>query len=109
MIMVWSGCAKNTVTDVSTTDCSTVTGTTFSTNSGQMYNLISSKCSGSSCHSAGGSESGRFLVTNNYSTIHSSLSNAARSVLNGTMPQNSSFTTSELQQWQCWSNNGFPQ
>lgn len=109
VLTVWTGCAKNSVTDVSTTDCATVTGATFNTNSGQMYSMISSHCSGSSCHSAGGSESGRFLVSTNYSAILPYLSNASRSVLNGTMPRGNSFSTAELQQWQCWTNNNFPQ
>ncbi|MEP7322215.1 MAG: hypothetical protein ABI761_09855 [Saprospiraceae bacterium] len=108
LMILWSSC-KSGVTDVSTTDCSTVTGATFSSSSGQMFSSISSKCGGSSCHSAGGSESGRFLVTNNYASIKPLLATAARSVLNGTMPQNSSLTTAQLEQWQCWSNNGFPE
>ena len=109
LIVSWSSCSKNNVAYVSTTDCSTVVGATFSSNTGQMYSIISSKCGGTTCHRAGGSESGRFLVTNNYASIKPFLTTATRSVLDGSMPETGSLSTAELEKWQCWSNNGFPQ
>ncbi len=93
----------------STIDCSTVTGATFNTNSGKLEALITTRCSGSSCHSAGGREAGRFLAIDNYNSVKPFLTQGANSVLRGNMPQGSSLSTTELAQWQCWKDAGFPQ
>lgn len=101
------GCKDDSTTN--TVDCSTVSGAAFSTNNGLMSAMIQSKCSGSSCHSAGGKEAKEFLASSDYNTIKSYLSKGATSVLNGSMPEGSKLSTSELNLWQCWKENGFTQ
>lgn len=100
-------CKDNSST--STVECSTITGATFTTNNGLMASMIQSKCSGSSCHSAGGKEAKEFLVSSDYNTIKSFLSKGASSVLNGSMPEGSKLSATELNLWQCWKENGFTQ
>ncbi len=90
-------------------DCNTVTGATFSSNSGKLSSMIQSKCSGSTCHSPGGKEAKDFLATTDYNAIKSYLSRGATSVLNGSMPEGSKLSTAELELWQCWKESGFPQ
>jgi len=90
-------------------DCTTITGATFSTNSGKLSSMIQSKCSGSTCHSPGGKEAKEFLATTDYNAITSFLSRGATSVLNGSMPEGSKLSTAELELWQCWKESGFPQ
>ncbi len=91
------------------TDCSTVTGATFTSNNGQLSSMIQSKCSGSTCHSTGAKEAHEFLATTDYNAIKSFLAKGANSVLNGSMPEGSKLTSAELGLWQCWKESGFTQ
>lgn len=106
ILLIWA-CSKSS--DTANVDCSTISGATFTSNSGKMQAIISANCSGSSCHSAGGREAGRFLVSSSYATIQPYLSQGSSAAFSGTMPPGGGLSSSDLAVWKCWRNAGFPQ
>ncbi|MFK7755530.1 MAG: hypothetical protein AB8B53_01220 [Flavobacteriales bacterium] len=72
----------------------------------EMKSLIDSKCATSGCHGSG-SSNGDYTA---YSGMVSDLNNGSikREVLDRQdMPKNSTLSQNELNQFQCWSDNGF--
>lgn len=73
-----------------------------------VHEIITSKCSGSSCHSSG---SGNGTYTN-YANIQGIINNGkfkSEVLTNQTMPENSSLSQDELNKIQCWVDNGYPE
>lgn len=100
-------CANNT-NDI--LDCSTINGTTFSSNGGKMQSILVTKCSGVACHSSGGAASNHWIV-GEYNVLNAHFFDEVLStVRSGTMPPSGSpkLTNEELDQFECWSNAGFP-
>ena len=99
-------CTNNSIAD---STCSLTNPPTFLSNNGKMYGMISQYCSGIDCHSPGGSNSGLFLVTDDYGKIKPTLLRASASVINQTMPKDKRLQPDEIQMWKCWRDDAFPQ
>jgi hypothetical protein len=93
----------------SETDCSTVTGATFTSSGGRMSSLIASSCSGNSCHSVSSPHAGKFLASTVYASVKPFLAAGAREVINKRMPEGNPLPDSQIQLWQCWQDAGFPE
>jgi hypothetical protein len=93
--LVINACSKNNNSGY-TADCSTTK--TFSTDASPV---IQSYCATSSgCHASGSSQGPGALTT--YAQIYSARSAIRTSILNGSMPQNSSLTNAQKNAVICW-------
>lgn len=92
-------------------DCSTVTGATFTSNSGKIAAILESKCGITGCHAAGGAGTVHWEWTNDYDTVKEHFGHMLEAVEEGTMPQagSPSLTDEETDQLLCWKEAGFPQ
>lgn len=94
-----------------TVDCSTVVGATYSSNGGKMASILTNKCGGAPCHSAGGSGSSHWFL-GTYANLEGHFKNEAFETIEAnTMPPAGSpkLTSDELNLFECWSKNGYPQ
>lgn len=101
VVLFAAGCSKASTDTTTTTsvDCSTVTYSTT------IKSIVNSKCTGSGCHGSGSSRGDFTVYANLYSTYKSG--DLRREVItNKTMPQNSSLTSEQLRQMECWINGG---
>ena len=91
-------------------DCSKVTGATFTTSSGTMASLLSTKCgSGSSCHGSGSLND--WAYSGNYDDLKSHFSHMYTHTINDKkMPPSGSpqLTQEEIDRFECWQRAGFP-
>jgi hypothetical protein len=102
LLVVIAACSKKG-TDITTTiDCSTVTY------SAVIQPLVSSKCALSGCH-ASGSKNGDFTLYVNLFKEYSDGDLKNEVITRRSMPQNGALSDTELQQFQCWINNGAPE
>jgi hypothetical protein len=92
-----------------TLDCSTVTGATYTSNSGKIKSILESKCASGSCHGAGGSGRRDWAYADTYAGNQASFNKIVSAIKNGTMPKSGSprLSQTELDQITCWSQNGF--
>ena len=92
-------------------DCSTVTGATFTSNSGVIASILESKCSTANCHKAGGAGSAHWEWVANYDTVQQHFEHMLEAVEKGEMPEAGStqLTTEEKNQLICWKNSGYPE
>ncbi|MBK9929805.1 MAG: hypothetical protein IPP04_08025 [Saprospiraceae bacterium] len=92
-------------------DCSTLTGATFNSNSGQLESIINSKCAGSACHSPGGTGANHWFITGSGSLGDHFFDEAIGTVTSGSMPPSGSpkLTSNELNLFECWSKAGYPE
>ena len=92
-------------------DCSTISGATFSSNGGKIQSILNSKCSGSDCHSSGGTGSIHWKV-GSYTTLGDHFfEEAVESMVNGTMPPAGSIklSSTEVSLFECWEEAGYPE
>jgi hypothetical protein len=91
-------------------DCSSVSGATFSTNSGKISSILETKCSTANCHAAGGLGSAHWTWSANYDDVKQHFDHMLESVDKGTMPKSGSptLTDGEKDQLECWKNAGYP-
>jgi len=91
-------------------DCSSVSGATFSANSGKISSIIETKCGTANCHAAGGLGSGNWEWSADYDNLKPYFDQMMESVEKGTMPKAGSptLTDGEKDQLECWKNAGFP-
>ena len=92
-------------------DCSKITGSTFSSNSGKMQAILSNKCGSGTCHGAGGGGTAHWTYSAQYESISTHFDHMYESVfVDKTMPQSGSpaLTQDELDVFQCWKEAGFP-
>jgi hypothetical protein len=95
---LFSACSKSTTN--ANIDCSTAKS--FTTD---VLPVVLSTCSySSSCHATGSTRGPGALV--NYSQVFANRTSIRGSVMNGSMPENSSLTTSELNAIVCWIDSG---
>lgn len=107
-LLIFNACKKSdTAPDV---DCSTVTGATFTTNSGKMASILSTKCgTGTACHGQGSSYDWQY--TGNYDDMKTHFSHMySETVLDKAMPPKGStqLTQEEINQFECWKQSSFP-
>lgn len=91
-------------------DCSTVTGATFSSNSGKIASILETKCAATGCHAAGGDGAQHWEWVANYDTIQPHFEHMLEAIEGGEMPEAGSteLTTEEKDQLECWKNAGYP-
>lgn len=87
-------CKYETVSDV--VSCSTLTGATYSSNGGQIQSIMTSKCSGATCHVPGG-EGAHHWVLGSYSSVSVVFTHCLETIENSEMPPSGSakLTTDE--------------
>ncbi len=92
-------------------DCSTVTGATFSINSGKIAAILETKCGVSSCHATGGAGAAHWKWEADYNAIKPHFGHMFEAVEDGSMPEAGStkLTEEELDLITCWSESGFPE
>ena len=86
-----------------TVDCNTVGNKAFAAD---VSPIISSSCAIASCHAAG-SGNGPGALTN-HTLIFAARASIRSAVSNGTMPKNSSLSTSQKNSIICWIDSGAP-
>lgn len=92
-------------------DCSKITGSTFSSNSGKMQAIIANKCGSGTCHGTGGAGASSWTYSAQYENISVHFSEMYEStVVKKTMPKSGSpaLTQEELDVFECWKGSGFP-
>jgi len=91
-------------------DCDSISGTTFSTSGGQIQTIINTKCSGSDCHSSGGTGSIHWTI-GNYNSLKPHFAHMYEAIENGDMPEagTAPLTSDELLRFECWAESGFPE
>ncbi|MGZ4043835.1 MAG: hypothetical protein ACXVNM_05175 [Bacteroidia bacterium] len=101
ILLLVSGCKKNSTSKSYTPECSGTAPTFAST----VSPLIISSCSnGSGCHGQG-SVNGPGAFTN-YTQIKNSASSIRSSIVGGSMPKNSTLTTDQKNTIVCWIDGG---
>lgn len=92
-------------------DCSTVTGATFTTNSGKIAAILESKCGITDCHSAGGEGAAHWEWEADYATVQPHFDHMLDAVEEGIMPDvgTTPLTEEEKDQLLCWKEAGFPE
>ena len=92
-------------------DCSTVTGATFTSNSGKVAALLESKCATAGCHATGGAGAEHWEWSTDYDTVKEHFGHMLEAVEAGTMPEEGSteLTDEEMDQLLCWQEAGFPE
>lgn len=105
ILLLTLACVSNT-----SEDCTTVTGATFSSSGGQIQGIISTKCSGSTCHSAGGTGSVHWTI-GTYNNVKPFFEHMLEAIENGSMPEAGStpLTNDELLKFECWAAAGYPE
>ncbi len=106
-LMLSNACKK----DTNKVDCSTVTGATFTSNSGKIASILEAKCSNASCHGTGGAGTSHWARSTDYETVKEHFEHMLEAVEEGTMPQAGStqLTDEEKDQLECWKNSGYPE
>lgn len=91
-------------------DCATISGATFSSSGGRIQTIINTKCSGSACHSAGGTGSIHWVI-GNYNSMKPFFEHMHEAVESGEMPEAGSvpMTADELSRFECWASSGYPE
>lgn len=104
-----SSCGKDD--DQPKVDCSTVTGATFTTNSGKIAAILESKCGIAACHAAGGAGAEHWEFAADYDTVKEHFGHMLEAVESGKMPEEGSteLTDEEMGQLLCWQEAGFPE
>lgn len=77
---------------------------TIPTYSSNVAPLIQSRCAMSGCHASGVTNTGGALT--NYTEIKAKAAAIKTTILNGSMPKGSTFTTAEIKTINCWIDNG---
>lgn len=92
-------------------DCSTVTGSTFTSNSGKIATILESKCATAGCHAAGGAGTVHWEWSTDYDTVKEHFGHMLEAVESGEMPEEGSteLTDEEMNQLLCWQEAGFPE
>lgn len=91
--------------------CLGVTDATFSTNGGKVLSIITSKCTGSACHSAGGPGTPHWTYNANYDSLSIHFPHLMQAALDEMeMPPASApqLTAEEVNQLSCWKKAGYP-
>ena len=91
-------------------DCNTLNGATFTSSGGKIQGIIQSKCSGSACHSTGGSAAVHWAIED-YSKLRFHFEHMIEGIEDGDMPPAgaATLTNEEKNLFECWSKNEFPQ
>jgi uncharacterized membrane protein len=91
-------------------DCTTLSGATFTSSGGKIQGIIQSKCSGSSCHSIGGTAAVHWAIED-YSKLRFHFEHMIEGIEDGDMPPAGAakLTNEEKNLFECWSKNEFPQ
>lgn len=91
-------------------DCSSVSGTRFTSTGGQMQALIQNKCSGNDCHSTGGKGAVQWAI-GSYQDIKPHFDQMYEAVKSGVMPEAGAtpLTAEELDRFECWHQAGYPE
>lgn len=92
-------------------DCSTVTGTTFTSNGGKLAALLETKCGITDCHAAGGEGAAHWEWTTDYAAVQPHFGHMLEAVEAGIMPEAGStpLTDEEKDLLACWKEAGFPE
>lgn len=92
-------------------DCTTVTGATFTTNSGKLATILESKCGVSGCHASGGEGAQHWEWAADYNAVKPHFDHMLEAVEDGSMPEAGSaqLTDEELDLLTCWKKAGFPE
>ncbi len=107
MFVVVHSCKKE-----DTLDCSTITGSTFSSSSGKMQAILANKCGLPNCHAIFGSGSDQWTYYAEYDSIQPHFNKIYEAVfVKKTMPQAGAtpLNQAELDVFQCWKESGFPE
>ena len=106
-LFIYSSCSKNNGggggSGGTTADCSTVSNKAFTAD---VNPIIQSTCAVNGCH-ASGSINGPGALTN-YSLIFNARNTIRSTVLSGSMPKNSTLSTSAKNSIICWIDSGAP-
>jgi uncharacterized membrane protein len=107
VILVLSNACKK---DDNGVDCSTVTGATFTTNSGKIASILGAKCSNANCHGTGGAGAVHWAWSTDYEMVKEHFEHMLEAIEEGSMPKAGStqLTDEEKDQLECWKSSGYP-
>jgi hypothetical protein len=93
-------------------DCGAISGATFTSNSGEILNLLDTRCNLSGCHATGGFGTTVWTFSTDYNTLSPVFEQMYQAVVvNSIMPPDSAsqLTSDEIDLFTCWQDAGFPE